>query len=292
MSSSSVELSVEDGIAHLTLGRPKAGNAIHASFVAELREHAESLAARPDVRVVVLSGRGENFCVGGDLAYFATLGDDLEASIRTLADDFHAGVSTLLALDAPLIAVVRGAAAGGGLSLVCAADLVLAAESARFTMAYTGAGLSPDGGASWFLPRVVGLRLAAELLLTSRRLSAAEAKSAGIVTEVITDLSSTQPRRSSRSGSPPARRGHSGRSSDCSRRRPRAPSPSSSTPRPPRSPATHRVPTAARVWPRSLRSAGPASAPGPRSRTRRSTDHLVGGHQRPTSGELAMRCDP
>lgn len=187
MSSSSVELSVEDGIAHLTLGRPKAGNAIHASFVAELREHAESLAARPDVRVVVLSGRGENFCVGGDLAYFATLGDDLEASIRTLADDFHAGVSTLLALDAPLIAVVRGAAAGGGLSLVCAADLVLAAESARFTMAYTGAGLSPDGGASWFLPRVVGLRLAAELLLTSRRLSAAEAKSAGIVTEVITD---------------------------------------------------------------------------------------------------------
>jgi 2-(1,2-epoxy-1,2-dihydrophenyl)acetyl-CoA isomerase len=185
MKSTSVELTVEDGIAHLTLARPRAGNAIDLSFVTELREHAESLASRPDARVVVLSGQGENFCVGGDLAYFATLGDDVEATMRRLADDFHAGVSTLLALDAPLIAVVQGAAAGGGLSLVCAADLVLAAESARFTMAYTGAGLSPDGGASWFLPRVVGLRLATEMLLTSRRLSAAEAKAAGIVTEVI-----------------------------------------------------------------------------------------------------------
>jgi 2-(1,2-epoxy-1,2-dihydrophenyl)acetyl-CoA isomerase len=187
MSSRSVELSLEDGVAHLTLTRPRAGNAINDSFVTELREHAEALATRPEARVVVLSGRGANFCVGGDLAYFATLDDDVEAVIRSLADDFHAGVMALLTLDAPLIAVVQGAAAGGGLSLVCAADLVLAAESSRFTMAYTAAGLSPDGGGSWFLPRVVGLRLATEMLLTNRRLSAAEAKAVGIVTEVVTD---------------------------------------------------------------------------------------------------------
>jgi 2-(1,2-epoxy-1,2-dihydrophenyl)acetyl-CoA isomerase len=187
MSSSAVELTVEEGVALLTLARPQAGNAIDDSLVAELREHAESLSSRHDARVVVLSGRGENFCVGGDLAYFASLGDNVEVAMRGLAGDFHVAVAALVALDAPLIAVVRGAAAGGGLSLVCAADLVLAAESARFTMAYTGAGLSPDGGGSWFLPRVVGLRLATEMLLTNRRLSAAEAKAAGIVTEVIAD---------------------------------------------------------------------------------------------------------
>lgn len=187
MSASPVQLAVEDGIAYLTLARPQAGNAIDNSLVIVLREHAEELASRNDVRAVVLSGQGENFCVGGDLSYFATLGDDVEAAMRKLADEFHAGVAALRALDAPLIAVVQGAAAGGGLSLVCAADLVLAAESARFTMAYTAAGLSPDGGGSWFLPRLVGLRLATEMLLTNRRLSATEAKANGIVTEVIAD---------------------------------------------------------------------------------------------------------
>jgi 2-(1,2-epoxy-1,2-dihydrophenyl)acetyl-CoA isomerase len=187
VSSASVELTVGSGVARVTLVRPEAGNAINPSFVAELRQHAESLAELPEVRVVVLSAEGDNFCVGGDLSYFATLGDDVELAIAGLADDFHAGITALLELDAPLIAVVRGAAAGGGLSLVCAADLVLAAESSRFTMAYTGAGLSPDGGSSWFLPRVVGLRVAAEMLLTNRRLSATEAEDAGIVTEMIPD---------------------------------------------------------------------------------------------------------
>jgi 2-(1,2-epoxy-1,2-dihydrophenyl)acetyl-CoA isomerase len=187
MSASPVQLAVEDGIAYLTLARPQAGNAIDDSLVIELRDRAEELASRNDARAVVLSGQGENFCVGGDLSYFATLGDDVEAAMRKLADEFHAGVAALRALDAPLIAVVRGAAAGGGLSLVCAADLVLAAESARFTMAYTAAGLSPDGGGSWFLPRLVGLRLATEMLLTNRRLSATEAEAKGIVTEVIAD---------------------------------------------------------------------------------------------------------
>jgi 2-(1,2-epoxy-1,2-dihydrophenyl)acetyl-CoA isomerase len=187
MSAMSVELSVEAGIARLMLARPQAGNAIDPSLVTGLRAHAESLTDRPDVRAVLLSGHGANFCVGGDLAYFSTLGGEVEAALLELADDFHAGIAALRALDAPVVAVVRGAAAGGGLSLVCASDVVLAAESARFTMAYTRAGLSPDGGASWFLPRVVGLRLATEMLLTNRLMSAAEAKDAGIVTDVIAD---------------------------------------------------------------------------------------------------------
>jgi 2-(1,2-epoxy-1,2-dihydrophenyl)acetyl-CoA isomerase len=187
MSATGVELTIDAGIARVTLARPEAGNAIDPSLVAALRVHAESLADRPDVRVVLLRGQGANFCVGGDLAYFSSLGDNVDVALLGLADDFHAGIAALLGLDAPAIAVVQGAAAGGGLSLACAADLVLAAESARFTMAYAGAGLSPDGGASWFLPRVVGLRLATEMLLTNRLLSAADAKDAGIVTQVIAD---------------------------------------------------------------------------------------------------------
>jgi 2-(1,2-epoxy-1,2-dihydrophenyl)acetyl-CoA isomerase len=189
MSPAAVELAVEAGIARLTLARPKAGNAIDRSLVASLRAHAESLADRPGVRAVLLRGQGPNFCVGGDLSYFSTLGDGVEVALLGLADDFHAAITALRGLDAPVIAAVQGAAAGGGLSLVCAADLVLAAESARFTIAYTGAGLSPDGGASWFLPRVVGLRFATEMLLMNRLLSAAEARDAGIVTEVIADES-------------------------------------------------------------------------------------------------------
>jgi 2-(1,2-epoxy-1,2-dihydrophenyl)acetyl-CoA isomerase len=172
VSSECVELTVDAGIARVTLARPEAGNAIDASLVAALRVHAESLASRPDVRVVLLRGQGANFCVGGDLAYFSSLRDEVDVALLALADDFHAGIAALR---------------GGGLSLVCASDLALAAESARFTMAYTGAGLSPDGGASWFLPRIVGLRLASEMLLTNRMLSAADAKEAGIVTQVTAD---------------------------------------------------------------------------------------------------------
>jgi 2-(1,2-epoxy-1,2-dihydrophenyl)acetyl-CoA isomerase len=181
-----VSLSVDDGVARLTLARPEAGNALDRPVIAALRAHSEALTACDDVRVVVLGGEGRNFCVGGDLAYFAGI-DDIASELLGLAADFHAAIETLRRLTAPLIARVQGAAAGGGMSLACACDLVVAAESARFTMAYTGAGLSPDGGGSWFLPRIVGLRRATELLLCNSVLSAGEAESAGIVTKVVSD---------------------------------------------------------------------------------------------------------
>jgi 2-(1,2-epoxy-1,2-dihydrophenyl)acetyl-CoA isomerase len=186
MLTQAISMTVDHGIARLKLARPDAGNALNETVIAQLLAHAEALAVRDDVRVVVLSGEGRDFCVGGDLAYFAGI-DDIEPEILRLAIDFHAAIEALRGLGAPLIAGVQGAAAGGGLSLVCACDLVLAGESARFTMAYTAAGLSPDGGASWFLPRIVGLRLATEMLLTNRVLSAAEAEAAGIVSTVVPD---------------------------------------------------------------------------------------------------------
>jgi 2-(1,2-epoxy-1,2-dihydrophenyl)acetyl-CoA isomerase len=99
----------------------------------------------------------------------------------------HAGIEALATLDAPLISVVRGAAAGGGMSIAISADIVLAAESATFTMAYTAIGFPPDGGSSWTLPRLVGLRRATELLLLNERLGAAAARDLGLVTRVVAD---------------------------------------------------------------------------------------------------------
>jgi 2-(1,2-epoxy-1,2-dihydrophenyl)acetyl-CoA isomerase len=107
--------------------------------------------------------------------------------VLRLATQFHGGLEALAALDAPVICAVRGAAAGGGMSLAIACDIVLAAESARFTMAYTAIGFPPDGGSSWTLPRLVGRRRAAELMLLNERLDAPAALDLGLVTRVVPD---------------------------------------------------------------------------------------------------------
>ena len=186
ISQQTVQLHLSDGIARLTLNRPDNGNAINRELVTDLRSAAESLLGRDDVRAVILAGAGPRFCVGGDLAYFETL-HDVEAGIVDLANEFHAGIDALRRLDAPVIASVRGSAAGGGLSLVCACDMAIGAESSKYTMAYTAAGLSPDGGSSWYLPRIVGWRMATEMMLTNRMLSAIEAKALAIINSVAPD---------------------------------------------------------------------------------------------------------
>ena len=182
-----VLLTVDGAVARLTLNCPEAGNALNPPVAAALRAAAESLTGRDDVRAVVVGAAGPMFCVGGDLAWMASQGDDIAEPLHGLATDFHAAITALNALDAPVIAAVGGTAAGGGMSLVCACDLSVAAASAKFTMAYTAAGLSPDGGSTWFLPRLVGLRRATELMLTNRRLTAQEACDLGIVTHVVAD---------------------------------------------------------------------------------------------------------
>ena len=107
--------------------------------------------------------------------------------MKSLADDLHSAISTFSRMQAALIVAVNGVAAGAGFSLALIGDIVLAAESASFTMAYTRAGLCPDGSSSYFLPRLVGLRRAQELMLTNRTLSAAEACDMGLVTRVVAD---------------------------------------------------------------------------------------------------------
>jgi 2-(1,2-epoxy-1,2-dihydrophenyl)acetyl-CoA isomerase len=187
MSDSAVTLTIQDGRARLLLNRSDAGNAIDRALVSALLDHAKALEERDDVRVVTLAAAGKAFCVGGDLKHFASAGDDVARAVRSLADPLHEALELLSGIDAPVVAAVNGVAAGAGMSLVCAADLVIAAESARFTMAYTAAGLSPDCGATWFLPRIIGVRRAAELMLLNDRLDARAAAALGIVTRVVSD---------------------------------------------------------------------------------------------------------
>jgi 2-(1,2-epoxy-1,2-dihydrophenyl)acetyl-CoA isomerase len=139
------------------------------------------------VRAVVLTGTGKMFCAGGDLKEFHGYGDSISRKLKEITTYLHAGSSRLARMRAPVISAVNGTAAGAGFSLAIASDLVLAAESAKFTMAYTAAGLSPDGSSSYFLPRLVGLRRAQELMITNRRLTAAEALDWGLVTKVVPD---------------------------------------------------------------------------------------------------------
>jgi 2-(1,2-epoxy-1,2-dihydrophenyl)acetyl-CoA isomerase len=178
---------VAGGIARLTMNRADAGNALDPALAAALADAAEGLHGRDDVRVVLVGAAGRMFCVGGDLGFMARAGDDAGSAVHALATDFHRGVEALATLPAPVVTVVQGVVAGGGLGLVLAADLVLAAASARFTMAYTAAGLSPDGGSTWYLPRLLGRRRAAELALLNERLDAEAARELGLVTRVVGD---------------------------------------------------------------------------------------------------------
>ena len=180
-------LDVRDGVAHLTLNRPDAANTIQREICRELMEASIAIDEDPSVRAVVLGGKGKMFSGGGDLKSFSGQGERLPAYAKEVTTYLHAAVSRLTRMDAPVVAAVHATAAGAGMSLVCACDFVIAAKSAKFTMAYTKAGLTPDGSSTYFLPRIVGLRRAMELTLTNRMLTADEAADLGIVTRVVPD---------------------------------------------------------------------------------------------------------
>lgn len=182
-----LELDVRDGVAHITLNRPEAANALNLEMGQELLRAVLRCDEDSAVRAVLISGAGDVFCVGGDLKSFSEQGEHLPYHLKEVTTYLHAAVSRMARMDPPVVAAVHGAAAGAGMSLACACDLVLAAESARFTMAYSNAGLTPDGSSTYYLPRIVGLKRALELTLTNRQLSAREAMEWGIVTRVVPD---------------------------------------------------------------------------------------------------------
>ncbi|WP_460359238.1 enoyl-CoA hydratase/isomerase family protein [Mycobacterium sp. ZZG] len=172
-------------IARITLNRPDAANGMNGTMTRELAV-AAARCDSPATKVVVITGAGRFFCAGGDLKDFASA-PGRGHHIKGVADDLHRAISTLARMDAVVITAVNGTAAGAGFSLAVAGDLVLAAESASFTMAYTRVGLSPDGGASYHLPRLIGIAKTKQLMLANRTLSAQEASQWGLVGEVVAD---------------------------------------------------------------------------------------------------------
>lgn len=173
------------GVAEITLNRPEAVNAMNMEMMQEFSEAAIRCDEDASIRCVIITGNGKMFSAGGDIHAFASEGDNLPAAMKAMTIPFHAAVSRFVRMDAPVIAAVNGMCAGGGLSLAASADLVLAADNAGFAMAYTAAALSPDGSSTYFLPRRIGDRRTRELMLTNRRLSAAEALDWGLINTIV-----------------------------------------------------------------------------------------------------------
>lgn len=181
---STLLFSLEGNIATITLNRPALANSMDMAMGKELLAAAQICEQDGNIRAVILTGGGNFFSAGGDLKAFSGFGDAIGEKLLELTDYLHAAISIFLRMRAPLIVAVNGAAVGAGFSLAMAGDFVLASENAKFAMAYTSAGLSPDGGASYFLPRIVGLRRAQQLMINNRKLTAAEALEWGLVTRV------------------------------------------------------------------------------------------------------------
>ncbi|MDF0518748.1 enoyl-CoA hydratase-related protein [Bradyrhizobium yuanmingense] len=183
-----VLLDIADGVATLRLNRPDKGNAINEDMAADLEEASVRIAETTALRSVLIAGSGSNFTMGGDVNLFAdTPSAELPGKLRRMIDGYHRAIDRLTSIDAPVVAAVRGAAAGGGLGLLYIADIVVASTDARFALGYGALGLTSDGGNTWFLPRLVGMRRAQELFLLNRRLSAQEALEFGLVSRLVPD---------------------------------------------------------------------------------------------------------
>jgi 2-(1,2-epoxy-1,2-dihydrophenyl)acetyl-CoA isomerase len=180
-----VRFDVDGAIGRITLDRPEASNSFDLS-AARAFGTAVSAADVDGVRAVLLTGAGKRFCAGGDVASF--LGsDDPSGYLWQLATELEAGLRRLSELPKPVVAGVQGAVAGAGLAFVLNSDVVVAGRSTKFVMAYSGIALTPDCGVSYLLPRVVGQQRALELALTGRVLTAEEARTWGLVAEVVDD---------------------------------------------------------------------------------------------------------
>ena len=179
-----IKFEISNGIATITLDRPDAANSINIPLAKDLLSAALVCEGNESVRAVILTGAGRMFCGGGDINSFEESFDNIGEMLTELTGYLHLAITRLRHMRAPVIVAVNGTAAGAGLSLAMIGDYVVASEKAKFTMAYTGIGLSPDGSATHFLPRIIGLRKAQELMITNRLLSAREALDWGLVNKL------------------------------------------------------------------------------------------------------------
>ena len=180
----SVEYTVKDDVALITLNRPQVFNSIDQSLTDGLGESLRR--ASTEARAAVLTGSGKAFCAGADLGdllgEYDAAGPDLRS---TITERFNPAVQAVLAAEVPVIAAVNGAAAGAGMGLALACDIRVMAESAFFMSAFINVALIPDTGSAWFLPQMVGVSRAMEIAMSGRRVLADEALALGLVAEVV-----------------------------------------------------------------------------------------------------------
>jgi 2-(1,2-epoxy-1,2-dihydrophenyl)acetyl-CoA isomerase len=185
-----LRIEIEGEIGTLTLDRPDAFNAMSPEMIGEMTVAFAWLADRAPIRALIVTGAGKAFCAGGDVTWFQRgvedEGIDLPSEVRRGAEALHAAIVDLRRIPHPVICAVNGPAAGAGFSLALACDIRIASEAAFFAPAYGRIGASPDGGMTYFLPRVVGPSRALELLLEDPNMKAQDALAERIVTEVVT----------------------------------------------------------------------------------------------------------
>jgi len=179
---------VEDNVALLTLNRPDKRNAFSPALLRLWREALLEAQARSDVRAIVVTGAGPDFCAGGDVDKMrARLGEPALQRKDSLASEIQVIPLTLAAVDKPVLAAVNGSATGAGMDMALMCDIRIAGERSRFAERYIAVGILPGAGGGWFLPRIVGLSRALELFWTGRWVQAPEALSLGLVSEVVPD---------------------------------------------------------------------------------------------------------
>lgn len=180
-----VLFSVEDGIARIRFNRPAALNAIDDALARGFFAACEAAAKRDDVRVVVMSGEGRAFMAGGDVRRMREAGANAAPLVDTILGYINPALLLLAALERPVLASLHGAVAGAGVGIALAADLAIAADDTQFNLAYARIGATPDAGATWQLPRIVGLRRALEMALLTEAYDAAESLRLGLVNKVV-----------------------------------------------------------------------------------------------------------
>jgi 2-(1,2-epoxy-1,2-dihydrophenyl)acetyl-CoA isomerase len=183
----SIRSELSDGVATVTLCDPRGRNALDVESSRLLADALSSAAADPAARVILLRAEGRAFCVGGAIDFFERAGDALHDDILEIGEAINVIIRLLHQGPKITIAAAHGAVAGGGVGLLAAADVVLAARGTVLTLGYELLATSPDAGASWFLPRDIGYRRALALYLSSERISAERALELGLVTELVAD---------------------------------------------------------------------------------------------------------
>lgn len=180
-----LKLSVQDRVAVIRFNRPDAANGMNLALTTEFAQAAQKTVADNNIKAIIVTGEGRFFSAGGDIGAMASADHGPGQEVKQIADQLHVAIASFASSGVPLICAVNGTAAGAGFSLSVAGDIVIASNLSKFTMAYSKVGLSPDGGASHNLPRLIGLRKTQELMYTNRVLSADEALDWGLITYVV-----------------------------------------------------------------------------------------------------------